>query len=133
LNNFTIIAREFDKGRGARTTSIKTLPTLVPLVMCFNCEMITRTNQIKKKETEQNIRCIHIWGKILLIVQIKEDSYFKDIKKLKELSSLSKGYRFVEGDKSLNENQMLKKGTHFIHYRCLIKGGGKEVWIKDLM
>jgi hypothetical protein len=38
--NFGIInatTKELDKERGARTTSIKTLPTLVPLVMCFNC------------------------------------------------------------------------------------------------
>jgi hypothetical protein len=95
--------------------------------------MIAGTNRIKYKETGRNIRCIHIRRKFLLIIQIKENSYFKDIKKLKELSSLSKGYCFIEGNKSLNENQMLKKGTHFIHYRCLIKGGTNRtiILIKD--
>jgi hypothetical protein len=62
-------------------------------------------------------------GIFLLIIQIKKDSFFMDIKKLKKLSSLSKGYRFYEGDRNLKENQMLKKGIHFIHYRCILKGG----------
>jgi hypothetical protein len=133
LNNFTINTRELDKGRGARTTSIKTLPTLVPLVMCFNCAVITEANKIKIKKTGQNTRCIQIRRKFLLIIQIKENSYFRDIKKLKKLSSLSKGYRFIEENKVLKENQMLEKGTHLIHYRGLIKGGSNItiIIIKD--
>jgi hypothetical protein len=95
--------------------------------------MIAGTNRINYKKTGRNIRRIHIRRKFLLIIQIKENSYFKDIKKLEELSSLSKGYRFTEGNKSLNENQMLEKGTHLIHYRCLFKGGSNItiILIKD--
>jgi hypothetical protein len=40
LNNLAVITRELDKGRRAKTTSIKTLPTLVPFVMCFDCKKI---------------------------------------------------------------------------------------------
>jgi hypothetical protein len=91
--------------------------------------MIAGANRIKNEETGRNIRCIQIRRKFLLIIQIKEDSYFKDIKKLKQLSSLSKGYRFIEGNKVFKENQLLKKGTHLIHYRGLIKGGSNIIII----
>jgi hypothetical protein len=94
--------------------------------MCFNCKKVAGAFQVKKSEAdEQNINCINVWRKCLLIIQIKKDSFFMDIKKLKKLSFLSKGYHFYEGDRSLKENQMLKKGIHFIHYRCMLKGGGK--------
>jgi hypothetical protein len=59
----------------------------------------------------------------MLIIQIERDVYFMDIKKLKKLSSLSKDYCFYERNKKLKENHKMKKGIHYIQYRCSLKGG----------
>jgi hypothetical protein len=101
--------------------------------MCFDCEKIAGPYQDKRKKGKKKINCIIIRRKFLVIIQIKEESYFRDIKKLKELSVLSKGYRYYEGDKILKENQMLKKGNHIIQYRGTLKGGLNRtiVLIKD--
>jgi hypothetical protein len=53
LNNLKVITRELDKGRGARTTSIKTLPTLVPLVMCFDYKKVAGAFQDKRNRTDE--------------------------------------------------------------------------------
>jgi hypothetical protein len=61
----------------------------------------------------------------MLIIQIEREVYFMDIKKLERLSMLAKGYCFYEGNKRLIENHKLKKGIHYIQYRCNLFGGGK--------
>jgi hypothetical protein len=66
----------------------------------------------------------------MLIIQIEREVYFMDIKKLKKLSMLSKDYYFYERNKKLEENHKLKKGIHYIQYRCSLKGGGKTKWYK---
>jgi hypothetical protein len=59
----------------------------------------------------------------MLIIQIEKEVYFMDIKKLKKLSMLSKDYCFYERNKKLKDNHKLKKGIHYIQYRCSLKGG----------
>jgi hypothetical protein len=87
LNITTTNTRELDKGRGARTISEKTLPTLVPLVTCFNCMLVEKTGQNEQNQLEkgaQKINCINLSGKSILIIQIEKEVYFMDILKLKK-------------------------------------------------
>jgi hypothetical protein len=133
LNITTTNTRELDKRRGARTNSTKTLPTLAPFVMCFNCRMVEKTGRNEQNQLEkriQKINCINLSGKSMLIIQIEKEVYFIDIVKLKKLSMLSNGYCFYERNKKLKENHQLKKGIHYIQYRCTLKGGGKTKWYK---
>jgi hypothetical protein len=104
LIHIIINTRELDKGRGARTTSKKTLPTLVPLVMCFDCILIENTGQNKQRSLEPHINCINLTRNSMLIIQIEREVYFMDIKKLEKLSMLSKDYYFYERNKKLKEN-----------------------------
>jgi hypothetical protein len=73
-------ARELDKGRGARTTSIKTLPTLVPLVMCFNCsnQFLFQSRVSTEEEILKQItNCILIQNKSLVIIRNQKDIHLE--------------------------------------------------------
>jgi hypothetical protein len=126
--------RELDKGRGARITSIKTLSTLIPLIMCFDCGEpfnIPKHQVVHQyEEINQITNCINIQEKSIIIIQVSENIHFLTIKKLKKLSALAKGYSFYEKNKLLNNNQIITEGVHYIHYRSCIKGGNPnaEVW-----
>jgi hypothetical protein len=103
----------------------QTLPTLVPLVTCFDCIMVEETgrnerNQLIKRI--QKINCINLSRKSMLIIHIEKEVYFIDIKMLEKLLILSKGYCFYEQNKKLKENHQLKRGIHYIRYRCVLKG-----------
>jgi hypothetical protein len=54
--------KELDKGRGARTTSIKPLSTLIPLIMSFNCRepfYSTKYQTVPRYKEEKHItNCI---------------------------------------------------------------------------
>jgi hypothetical protein len=91
----------------------KTLPTLVPLVMSFDCkkvEKIIQNKQNQLEEREQTIKFINLSRKSMLIIQIEKEVYFTEIKKLEKLLMLSKGHCFYEGNNYLKENLKLKKG-----------------------
>jgi hypothetical protein len=80
--------RELDKERRAKTTSIKTLSTLIPLIMCFNCGEpynSPKYQTVPKYEEEKQItNCIVIKGKSMILIQVSENIHFSTIKKLKK-------------------------------------------------
>jgi hypothetical protein len=120
LNEGTITTRELDRRRGVRTT----LPTLVPLVMCFDCRLIrtgrmnheTQNKMIERSEARNQIfNCVNLEGKSMVIIS--------KIEKSKKLSDLTKNYCFYEKNKILNDNYILTKRIHYIQYKCSFKGG----------
>jgi hypothetical protein len=125
--------RELDKGRGARTTSIKPLSTLIPLVMCFNYRnQLQEHEQIRteREDLKQITNCIIIQNKSLIIIQNQKDIHFEAVKKLKKLSPLTNNNRVYEGDKLLENNHIIKKGVHYIQIRSHLRGGNNNIWIK---
>jgi hypothetical protein len=138
--------KELDKGRGARTTSIKTLPTLVPLVMCFNCSDIriepSVIPQLKKmeKSKKEKLQSFHeevniniVASKSVIIVQLKTKFYLYQIMKIEKLKKISEGYFFYSNNRKLSLSSKLDKGNHFIHFYSKIFGGVKVNWWELLL
>jgi hypothetical protein len=94
--------RELNKGRGAMTTSIKTLSTLIPLITCFDCrnQFNEPGHQLEKEQEEMKLKhvtnCIIIRSKSMLIIQNWKEIHFKTIKKLENLWSLQKIIVFMK-------------------------------------
>jgi hypothetical protein len=102
---------KLEMGRRSMTTSIIILPTLVPLVMCFNC-------------FKGNILVIK--NKSLIIVQATSPTFFIEVLKHKKLEEFAVNYNFYLKNKLVKNNQQLDKGNHFIYIRSKLKGGDPE-------
>jgi mRNA-degrading endonuclease RelE of RelBE toxin-antitoxin system len=138
--------KELDKGRGAMTTSIKTLPTLVPFVMCFNCSdirikpsVIPQLKKMEKSEKEK-LQSFHeevnnniVEGKSVIIVQLKTKFYLYQIMKIEKLKKIPEGYFFYSNNRKLLLSSKLDKGNHFIHFYSKILGGTKVNWWELLL
>jgi hypothetical protein len=128
--------RELKKGRGTRTTSIKPLSTLIPLITCFDCtnQFNEPEHQLEKKQKKMKLKhvtnYIIVRNKLKLIIQNSKKIHFEVIKKLKKLSSLTKNNHFYENNKLIEDNHIIKKGVHFIHFRSYLKGGSNNIFIK---
>jgi hypothetical protein len=119
--------RELNKGRGARTTSIKTLSTLIPLITCFNYRDQFNEPEHEptreREELKQVTNCIIIKEKSMLIIQVSNVTHFNTIKKLEKLSLLTKNNLLYERNKLIKDNQIIEKLVHYIQYRGYLKGG----------
>jgi hypothetical protein len=87
-----IPARKLDIGRRARTTSIKTLSTLIPNVKCLDCN---------------GINLLIFREKSLIIAQLNQDTSFNQIMSHKKMNELSNSYIFYESNRALNQRGII--------------------------
>jgi hypothetical protein len=100
-----------DMVRGSRTTSIKTLSTLIPHAMCQSCN-------------EMNILILP--NKFLIIIQLKQKTSFDQIMTHEEVKKLSSIYSFYENNQKLTKDTLMSKGNHYIHFKGTLKGRMNE-------
>jgi hypothetical protein len=103
-----------DMGIGARTTSIKPLSTLIQHVMCQSCN---------------EINILVLQNKSLVIIQINQETSFKQILTQEKLKEFPSNYVFFENNQRLTENNILSRGNHYVHFKGNLKGEMKPIRI----
>jgi hypothetical protein len=92
---FPISTTMLDMGRGARTTSIKTLSTLILHVMC---------------QSFNEINVLVLQNKSLVIIQVNQETLFKQLLIQEKMKELASNYTFYENSQKLTENKILSNG-----------------------
>jgi hypothetical protein len=108
FNSNIISTTMLDMGRGARTTSIKTLPTLVPHVMCFNCKEAQSKPTSQDKDNDE-INIILDENKSLMLIQLKKPMLFSQIIDQKKCKKFRKDYNFYDNSQIVDRQKNLKK------------------------
>jgi hypothetical protein len=68
-------------------------------------------------------------NKSLIIIQLKQETIFKQILSQEKMKKFPSNYTFFENNQKLTENNVLSKGNHYVHFKGNLKGGMEPIRI----